>query len=99
MHLELEEGNSIAALPKPLTEPQELTLMVNGTMLPAGALMMVEAPPEDSLELDFLAVAHHHANRLITPMAEAEEERILSHPDVAAAIETVLPEIEAWERA
>jgi hypothetical protein len=98
MRLELEEGNGIAALAKPSTEVRDIARWANGTTVWAGGGVTIAVKDEDWMRQDAVAVTHP-ANRPIVPMDEAEEARILSHPDVVAAIETVLPEIEAWERA
>lgn len=92
--LELREGNGIAALAQPITDVPDVAICRNGTAILAIKL----ATDEDWIGQDVMA-AIRPANRPIVPMSESEEARILSHPDVAAAIETVLPEIEAWERA
>jgi|GEM_PF-5715363 len=65
MHLELREGNSIAALPKPLTEAQDQAAVgVNRPVWPLGAPAAITAPPEHWIVQDLVALAHQ-ANRLI----------------------------------
>jgi hypothetical protein len=52
---------------------------------------------EQWLEDDIVA-AVRPMNRPISVIDDIEEARILSHPDVVAAIDAALPEIDAWER-
>jgi hypothetical protein len=98
MHVELFEGNGIAALPKPVEEGSGVVEYGNGKMLVAGLPTFGEKA-EAWIEKDIVYPPHHHANLVTPPMNEAEEARILTHPDVAAAIDATLPEIEAFERA
>ena len=94
MHV-LSEGNGIAALAT-LIEEGSARGMSNGAVVntpPFGE------KPEAWIEKDAIYFGHVHANLLTLPMSEAEEARILSHPDVAAAIDATLPEIEEFERA
>jgi hypothetical protein len=98
MHVQLLEGDGIAALAKPIAEAHALAMYANGTTMHAGVQLTIGAPPEELIEQDIVAVAHH-GNLAIPTMSEAEEARILSHPDVAVAIDAALPGIEAWERA
>jgi hypothetical protein len=95
MHQLLRESNSIAALPpESITEAPHLATCTNGIGV---FIVTIGAAPEEWMERDYVA-ATHRENRSMAPMDEAEEARILSHPDVAAAIDAALPEIEAWER-
>jgi hypothetical protein len=93
----LTESNSTAALPpESITEAPHFPLHANGMGVLIGAVII--GAPEEWMEREYVSVAQRE-NRSIPPMDETEESRILSHPDVVAAIDTALPEIEAWERA
>jgi hypothetical protein len=99
MHQLLKESNSIAALPpESVTEAPHLSAGANGMDVLIGTQVIISAAPEEWMEREYVGFVKRE-NRSLLPMDEGEESRILSDPDVAAAIDAALPEIEAWERA
>jgi hypothetical protein len=81
---------------------------------PAGALKKLRSfhsllVDEDESRYEGLNETHHDEdgtvlvitslkNESVAAERAAEERRILLHPDVVAAIEAALPDLEAWER-
>ncbi len=98
MKLKLWEGDGLAALAEPSRDFSLSAAFSNATgVLVASPL--IEAGNE-SVWIPGEAVASVRSmNRPVVGITAEEEAEILRHPDVVAAVEAALPEIEDWERA
>lgn len=98
--MKLLEGDGLAALAEPSPEFPRLASFdfatATSTLGPAQSL--IAGPDELSWIKGDVVARLQPMNSPIAPIWEAEEAEILSHPDVAAAVDASLPEIEAWER-
>jgi hypothetical protein len=97
MHLKLTEGNGIAALAEPIMDFPRTVPFGNATSVLGSSQSLIVVTDEQWLEGDIVAIIRP-MNRSLLAMDDIEEARILSHPDVVAAIDAALPDIEAWER-
>jgi hypothetical protein len=91
----LKVGNESEALDQLKLDLPQRVPCTNGTsMFNAMAIFLND---ERGIEGEQTAV-DHPTNRPVRSMDEAEEERVLTHPEVVAAIDAALPDVEAWER-
>lgn len=95
--LKLTEGNGIAALGEPLVDFPRISWASNAAPPATASQPIFIVTDEAFLDIDVVAPIRP-GNRPVVGMDAAEEERILKHPDVVAAIDATLPAIEAWER-
>lgn len=93
--MQLAEGNGIAALAEPNMDiPRVARFNNTTTTLDTHGL----ATTADELSwIGDTRVAARPMNPTIMMMWMTEEAEILSHPDVAAAVEAALPDLEDWE--
>ena len=97
MDLKLTEGNGIAALAEPIMDFPRFVAFGNATNALGSSQSLIVTTDEQWLGRDIVATVRP-MNRSLIVIDEIEEARILSHPDVVAAIDASLPDIEAWER-
>lgn len=93
--MQLVEGNGIAALAEPNMDIPRV-VRFNNTTNTLDTHGLTTITDELSWIGDTL-VTVRPMNPTITMMWATEEAEILSHPDVAAAVEAALPDLEDWE--
>jgi hypothetical protein len=88
--MQLTEENALEILAKPRSE----------TLRPAGPIAawqpLLRTPDELAWISDSALVASRSRNQFIELIGGADEATVLSHPDVIAAIDAALPDIDAW---
>jgi hypothetical protein len=91
----LAEGNEIASPVRPTLRYIGPVRLGNG----AGALGAQQPliATDDEAWIYEIAVTGHRPCPQVHVVHEDEEAAILSHPDVTAAVNEILPDIEAWE--
>jgi hypothetical protein len=97
MHLTLTEGNGIGALAEPIMDFPRSPRIGNTTNT-LGASQSLIATTDEHTWIGEAVAFFRPMNRSVAMISATDEAQALSHPDVVAAIEAAIPELEAWER-
>jgi hypothetical protein len=98
MQPRLIQSNGMAALAEPCTDFPALTRFSNATNVLGASQSLITPTDELSWFGGATAVGVPPLNRSFALVTAAEEAEILTHPDIAAAVDATLPQLEAWER-
>lgn len=97
MHLTLTEGNGLAALAEPIADFPRSAGFGNTTNTFGSSQSLCISTDEQTWISDVVGFVRS-MNRSVAVISAEEEAQILSHPDVVAAVDAAVFDLEAWEQ-
>lgn len=99
LKLKLYEGNGLAALPESSADFALSSAWRNSTGTLLRPRLLIEVGDENVWIRDEVVAQVRPMNRPVVGIAAEDEAEILQHPEVVAAVDAALPDIEDWERS